>query len=86
MKLNTKLWATIPSAIFIVFGALLIFCFNANAEDTSANQDLMSSMGISKFKEKIKAPDFALKDLKGKKIRLSNLRGKVVLVNFWTTW
>jgi peroxiredoxin len=32
------------------------------------------------------APDFELKDLAGKKIRLSDYRGKVVLLNFWATW
>jgi len=30
--------------------------------------------------------DFTLKDLKGKKVTLSALRGKIVLVNFWATW
>jgi len=32
------------------------------------------------------APDFALRDLAGQEVRLSALRGKVVLVNFWATW
>ncbi len=32
------------------------------------------------------APDFALKTLDGKTIRLSEYRGKPVLVNFWATW
>ncbi len=32
------------------------------------------------------APDFLLEDVDGKKRRLSDLRGKVVLVNFWATW
>ena len=32
------------------------------------------------------APDFALKDVDGKLHRLSENRGKVVLVNFWATW
>ena len=32
------------------------------------------------------APDFSLVDIDGKKRRLSDLRGKVVLVNFWATW
>ena len=32
------------------------------------------------------APDFTLPTLSGAPIRLSNLRGKVVLINFWVTW
>ncbi len=30
--------------------------------------------------------DFTLKDLAGRDVTLSKLRGKVVLVNFWATW
>lgn len=32
------------------------------------------------------ATDFTLRTLEGERVRLSSLRGKVVLVNFWTTW
>jgi peroxiredoxin len=32
------------------------------------------------------AADFALQDLQGKTHRLSDYRGKWVLVNFWATW
>jgi len=32
------------------------------------------------------APDFVLKDADGKDLRLSEQKGKVVLVNFWATW
>lgn len=32
------------------------------------------------------APDFELKDLAGKRVRLSGQKGKVVIVNFWATW
>lgn len=32
------------------------------------------------------APEFTLEDLKGSKISLSDLSGKVVLLNVWATW
>lgn len=32
------------------------------------------------------APDFTLRDLAGHEVRLSDLRGHVLLVNFWATW
>lgn len=32
------------------------------------------------------APDFSLKTIDGKEIKLSDLRGKTVLINLWATW
>ncbi len=32
------------------------------------------------------APDFTLKDADGRDVKLSDLKGKVVLLNFWATW
>lgn len=32
------------------------------------------------------APDFTLNDLSGVPVKLSDFRGKVVLLNFWATW
>ena len=32
------------------------------------------------------APDFALTDLDGNTVRLSELRGQPVFINFWATW
>ena len=32
------------------------------------------------------APDFALKNLKGETVKLSDFKGKVVMINFWASW
>jgi peroxiredoxin len=32
------------------------------------------------------APDFTVKTVSGDTIKLSSMKGKVVLLNFWATW
>lgn len=48
----------------------------------------LSAQGGGPWKSSIEelAPDFVLKDLDGKKVRLADYRGKVVLLSFSTTW
>ncbi len=31
-------------------------------------------------------PDFSIQDFQGKEVRLRDLRGEVILLNFWATW
>lgn len=40
----------------------------------------------SKMTAGMPAPDFTLLDLEGKKVRLSQFRGKIVYLYFWATW
>jgi cytochrome oxidase Cu insertion factor (SCO1/SenC/PrrC family) len=45
-----------------------------------------SEAGIEKFRVAVEAPDFTLKELGGGKISLKELRGKIILLNFFATW
>ena len=49
--------------------------------DSSA---LIAQRGVVKPGEQ--APNFQLRDMEGRFVSLSDLRGKVVLLNFWATW
>ena len=50
-------------------------------------QDFHAEIGRQKFlSEGSIAPEIELKDKNGKKVALSSLRGKVVLIDFWATW
>ena len=41
---------------------------------------------VTGIEEGNKAPDFQLQTVDGKEIKLSDLQGKKVIVNFWATW
>lgn len=57
----------------------------ANAEPAAPQtQEQVEATTI--IKAGMEAPDFTVEMFDGKGIRLSDLRGKVVLVNFWATW
>ena len=45
-----------------------------------------SEAGVEKFRVAVEAPDFTLKELGGGKVSLKELKGKVVLLNFFTPY
>ena len=51
-----------------------------------AAPDILPVAGRSAVKLGEPAPNFKLRDLDGHLVTLSDLRGKVVLLNFWATW
>ena len=71
---------------------LMIFCFIAisscdNSTAQQKNQQLKKTGNNKPLNaNSMIAPDFSLADLDGNTITLQQMKGKVVLLNFWGTW
>jgi peroxiredoxin len=61
--------------ILILLPMVMVLVICAKAEKASIFGDNSSP-----------APDFTAKDLRGRKVSLSDYSGKVVFLNFWATW
>ena len=64
--------------IFLVFIFLLTNIPVAHAQ--------FSEAGVERFRVPVDAPDFTLKELGGGKVSLRELRGKIILLNFFASW
>ena len=42
--------------------------------------------GVEKFRVPVEAPDFTLQEVGGGKVSLKELRGKIILLNFFASW
>ena len=70
--------------LFILL-TLALFSSGCSTESKTENSSENSQMeSESQIQIAPLAPDFELEDLSGKKIRLSSLRGKIVVLNFWS--
>lgn len=75
--------------MLIVLIAIFILLLMWNPQSATARPQDSQQAKIEQstiIKEGMMAPDFKVEMFDGEPIRLSELRGKVVLVNFWATW
>ncbi len=56
-----------------------------SGNNQTVQQDVASDEGLPNFRGKM-APNFTLRSADGKKVSLSDYKGKAVLINFWATW
>jgi peroxiredoxin len=71
-------------AVMFLVGSALIVSFAANLwEKPDASQSSEAGYGLNIGQQ---APDFEVQNLEGKPVKLSDYRGKTVVLNFWATW
>ena len=73
--------------IILFFSSIMLFgCQKSNpapeVKNSSNTETEIYAGGITSTK----APDFILKDINGKDVRLSDHKGKFVIIDFWATW
>ncbi|MGD2097010.1 MAG: TlpA disulfide reductase family protein [Desulfobacterales bacterium] len=74
----------LPVLAFTAFGSFGIDLF---AETESRELDrLFGNLGILKVPPDADPLEITLNDPNGRPVSLSDLRGKIVFINFWTTW
>lgn len=66
-----------------VFVVILICTF---AVACSRAPETARAASVKPEKDRKEAPDFALKDVNGTTVHLSDYKGKVVVLDFWATW
>ncbi len=49
-------------------------------------QTQFEAAGVERFKAAVEAPDFALSELGGGRVSLKDMKGKVVVLNFFATY
>ena len=65
---------------------LAAFCIGAYARTSPESEDPDVKYGAGLLAPGTPAPDFVLGDVSGKDVRLSDFRGKTVLLVFWASW
>ena len=91
MKNNFK-WIIIAVAFVVLIGGATVL-YNNLSEDfggdnllTNTTEAQNTDENNSDKIEKIQAPDFTVLDYDGNEVKLSDYKGKPVVINFWATW
>lgn len=64
----------------------IVQAMDKKTEPGNTNTDASQAVTSEGLKVGEKAPDFELKTLTGETVKLSDLKGKKVMLNFWATW
>jgi thiol-disulfide isomerase/thioredoxin len=82
--MKNKLVFTAAVSVFVLFMAVSYFSYG-----NLSSRDARNAFGASEGRaaeSKTAAADFTVLDSNGKEVKLSDMRGKPTVVNFWATW
>ena len=71
--------------IFICFLFLFICYSNTSESETNITEEQKKQIKVL-IDDMLMAPDFELNSMSEKKYKLSDLKGNVIILNFWATW
>ncbi len=67
----------------VVAVGLVVAC---TSPAVAVSAETLTRLGLEPARQAVAAPDFRLRTLEGGQMSLSEQRGRVVVLNFWTTW
>ena len=83
---NKLLMVVLGLWLVIVLGVIGFVVWFISRPDTLGASNDSGLPAMAKLENGSLANDFTLENLKGEKVRLSDLRGQVVVINLWATW
>ena len=87
--LTVKLFIISMTLIFFAFIAMYVLDADPVADATSDSRKLerlFEDMGVDRLPQNTDPVEIRLKDINGNLVSLSDFRGRIVFLNFWTTW
>jgi thiol-disulfide isomerase/thioredoxin len=76
----------IAIVLLLTLSSILASCGGTSEKTESGTQTGQQQQGKLQDQVKVAAPDFELKNLTEEAVKLSSLKGKIVVLNFWATW
>ena len=82
-----KLQLSLTTALMLTTAVAMANCGNQKVQNNqAATPDAIQQEANDTLEDQPMAPDFELTDINGKQFRLSSLRGKIVVIDFWGSW